>query len=42
MKDSRDCDLYQIDIGNIYPGQTAVVTLKLIQPMDVKIGSFHF
>lgn len=35
-------NLYNIDIGNIHPGQSAVVVIKLIQPMDIKGGAFHF
>jgi hypothetical protein len=40
--DASNPNLYTIDIGNILPGQRAVVTIKLIQPMDIKGNAFHF
>ena len=40
----RDADnnpnLYDIDIGNMLPGQEAVVEIKLVQPLQVSGKSF--
>jgi hypothetical protein len=36
MKNSEaNPNLYDIDIGNILPGQEAVVELKLLQPLQI-------
>ena len=35
-------DYHQIDLGNIQKGQTAVVELEIIQPLDSCGGSFDF
>ena len=41
MRDAeKNPDLYDIDIGNILPGQEAVVEIKLIQPLQISGKSF--
>lgn len=41
MKESEsNPNLYDIDIGNILPGQEAVVELKLLQPLSVSGKSY--
>ena len=35
-------DMYQLEIGNIQPGQEAVVTIELQQEMAVQGGVFSY
>ena len=43
LNESKDLsDLYELDIGNILPGQEAVIEIHLIQPLKIEGGGFDF
>lgn len=43
VSDAREnVDLHQLEIGNILPGEKAIIELQLIQPLKVDEGAFSF
>lgn len=41
-EDEENFDLLQLDIGNILPGQTLKVEIKMVQPIKAEYGYFEF
>lgn len=35
-------EMYQIDVGNILPGQKAIVQITIIRPLNGEDGIYHF